>query len=45
MSVTLTDAELGRALSVNDAMALRLLPVAVALVERYAPDAPEAGPE
>ena len=40
MAVTLTDAELAAALAVNDAMALRLLPVAVALVERYAPDAP-----
>ena len=42
MSVTLTDAELAAVLAVNDAMALRLLPVSVALVERYAPDAPEA---
>ena len=42
MSVTLTEAELGRALSVNDAMAVRLLPVAVALVERFAPAAPDA---
>ena len=42
MAVSLSDAELGRALSVNDALALRLLPVAVALVERFAPDAPDA---
>ena len=31
MAVSLSDAELGRVLSVNDAMAARLLPVAVAL--------------
>ena len=42
MAVTLTDMQLGRVLSVNDAMAVRLLPVAVALVERFAPDAPDA---
>ena len=42
MAVTLTDAELASALAVNDALALRLLPVSVALVERFAPAAPEA---
>ena len=42
MAVTLTEAELAKALSVNDALSARLHPVAVALVERYAPEAPEA---
>ena len=42
MAVTLTDAELAAALAINDALAARLHPVAVALVERYAPDAPVA---
>ena len=42
MAVTLTAPELAAALAVNDALAVRLLPVAVALVERYAPDAPPA---
>ena len=40
--VTLTGAALAQALAVNQALADRLLPVAVALVERYAPEAPEA---
>ena len=38
MAVTLTVAELAAALVVNDALAARLHPVAVALVERYAPE-------
>ena len=42
MAVTLTLADLAAALAVNDELAARLHPVAVALVERYAPDAPEA---
>ena len=42
MAVTLTLADLAAALAVNDAMAARLHPVAVALVERFAPDAPDA---
>ena len=42
MAVTLTEAELAAALAVNDTLAARLHPVAVALVERYAPDAPPA---
>ena len=42
MAVTLTDPDLAAALAVNDALASRLRSVAVALVERYAPDAPEA---
>ena len=42
MAVTLTEAELAKALSVNDALSARLHPVAVALVERYAPEAPVA---
>ena len=42
MAVTITETELAEALAVNQALADRLLPVAVALVERYAPDAPEA---
>ena len=41
MAVSLTADALGRALSVNDATAVRLLPVAVALVERFAPAAPD----
>ncbi len=41
MAVTLTDAEIAAALAVNDALAARLRPVAVALVERFAPDAPD----
>ena len=44
VAVTLTEAELAAALAVNDTLAARLHPVAVALVERYAPDAPPAGP-
>ena len=40
MAVSLTDVELQRALSVNLELATRLHPVAVALVELYAPDAP-----
>ena len=42
MAVTLTEAALSAALAVNQALADRLHPVAVALVERYAPEAPEA---
>ena len=42
MAVTITETELAEALGVNQALADRLHPVAVALVERYAPDAPEA---
>ena len=42
MAVALTEAELAVALAINDALATRLHPVAVALVERFAPDAPEA---
>ena len=42
MAVTLTDAGLAEALAINAALAARLRPVAVALVERFAPDAPEA---
>ena len=42
MAMTLTDAEIAAALAVNDALAARLHAVAVALVERYAPDAPPA---
>ena len=40
--MTLTEAEIAAALAVNDALAARLRPVVVALVERYAPDAPDA---
>ena len=40
MAVTLTEAELGEALAINPARSARLHAVAVALVERYAPDAP-----
>ena len=42
MAVTITEAQLAEALGVNQALADRLRPVAVALVERYAPAAPEA---
>ncbi|MCY4498408.1 MAG: hypothetical protein OXC14_14105 [Rhodospirillaceae bacterium] len=42
MAVTLTTTALAEALAINQALADRLYPVAVALVERYAPDAPEA---
>ena len=42
MAVTLTDAELAAALAVDPVLAARLRPVAVALVERYAPEAPVA---
>ena len=40
MAVSLTAIELAAALGVNQALADRLHPVAVALVERYAPIAP-----
>ena len=40
--MTLTDAELAAALGANQALASRLLETSTALVERYAPDAPEA---
>ena len=40
MAVTLTPAELGAALAINDALAARLLAVAVEMVTRYAPGAP-----
>lgn len=42
MAVTLTAAALAAAIGAETATAERLLPVATALVERYAPDAPEA---
>ena len=42
MAVTLTAAELGAAIGVDSNTATRLLAVASALVERYAPEAPEA---
>ena len=42
MAVTLTQTSLAAALGVNQALADRLHPVAVALVERWAPAAPEA---
>ena len=42
MAVTLTDVELSSALAVNLQLAYRLHAVAVALVEHYAPAAPEA---
>ena len=42
MAVTITAAELAEALAINDALAARLLAVAVELVERFAPDAPVA---
>ena len=41
MAVTLTAIALAEALAINLALADRLHPVAVALVERYAPLAPE----
>ena len=40
--MSLTEADLAAALDVDDTLAARLHPVAVALVERYAPDAPDA---
>ena len=40
--MALTAEQLAYALSADTATAERLLPVAVALVDRYAPDAPEA---
>ena len=42
MAVTVTATALAEALGVNQALADRLLPVVVALVEQYAPGAPEA---
>ena len=42
MAVTVTATALAQALGVNQALADRLLPVAVALVEKYAPGAPSA---
>ena len=42
MAVTLSESELAGALGVNQALADRLHPVAVALVGRYAPAAPDA---
>ena len=42
MAVTLPSNGLAQALAINPALADRLLPVATALVERYAPGAPEA---
>ena len=42
MALTLTAAELAEAIGVDSAAAARLLPVATALVTRYAPDAPAA---
>ena len=42
MAVTLTASELEAALAINAALAARLHAVVVGLVERYAPDAPEA---
>ncbi len=42
MAVTLTETDLAAALAVNQQLADRLHPVAVALVEKYAPQAPEA---
>ena len=42
MAVTLPSTALAQALAVNPALADRLLPVATALVERFAPAAPEA---
>ena len=41
VAVTITPVQLRQALEAHPAMAERLHPVAVALVERYAPDAPE----
>ena len=45
MAVALTDVELAEALNVDQALADRLHGVAVALVERHAPKAPEVRPE
>ena len=42
MAVSLTATALAQALGVNQALADRLHPVAVALVEKYAPGAPAA---
>ena len=42
MAVSLTETALAEALGVNPALATRLRPVAVAMVERYAPGAPAA---
>ena len=42
MAVTITAAELGQAVGVDLTTATRLLAVAAALVNRYAPDAPDA---
>lgn len=42
MPATLTATALAEALAVNQALADRLHPVAVAMVDRYAPAAPEA---
>ena len=42
MAVSLTETELAAALGVNQALADRLLPVVVSLVERYATGAPVA---
>ena len=41
MAVTITEAALAEAVAVTRAQAARLLPVAAALVVRYAPDAPD----
>ena len=42
MAVTITAAELAEAVGVDSTTATRLLAVAAALVNRYAPDAPDA---
>ncbi len=42
MAVTLTETDLMAVLAVNQNLATRVHGVAVALVERYAPEAPEA---
>lgn len=42
MAVTLTAADLAEATGQTSAVATRLLPVVTELVEKYAPDAPEA---
>ena len=42
MAVTLTPSDLEAALAINGALAVRLHGVSVALVQRYAPDAPPA---
>ena len=42
MAVSITSSALAQVLGVNQAMADRLHPVAVALVEKYAPAAPSA---